>query len=83
MLKFIPIGGIGGVTKNMYVYEIYSDDKLKDIVIVDCGIGFPKEKELGQMIMQERRQLVSDLEPLMEGLTQTAVFVGESLRELR
>ena len=43
----------------------------------------PKEKELGQMIMQERRQLVSDLEPLMEGLTQTAVFVGESLRELR
>ena len=46
-LHFIPLGGIVGVTKNMYVYEIYSDDKLKDIVIVDCGIGFPKEKELG------------------------------------
>jgi ribonuclease J len=46
-LHFVPLGGIVGVTKNMYVYEIYNDDKLKDIVIVDCGIGFPKEKELG------------------------------------
>jgi len=46
-LHFIPLGGIVGVTKNMYVYEIYRDNKLKDIVIVDCGIGFPKEKELG------------------------------------
>ncbi len=46
-LHFIPLGGIVGVTKNMYVYEIYKDDKLKDIVIVDCGIGFPKENELG------------------------------------
>jgi len=46
-LHFVPLGGIVGVTKNMYVYEIYSNDKLKDIVIVDCGIGFPKEKELG------------------------------------
>src|SRR3989339_1736078 len=46
-LHFVPLGGIVGVTKNMYVYEIYNNDKLKDIVIVDCGIGFPKEKELG------------------------------------
>jgi len=46
-LHFIPLGGIVGVTKNMYVYEMYNDDKLKDIVIVDCGIGFPKEQELG------------------------------------
>jgi len=46
-LHFVPLGGIVGVTKNMYVYEMYNDDKLKDIIIVDCGIGFPKEKELG------------------------------------
>jgi ribonuclease J len=46
-LHFVPLGGIVGVTKNMYVYEIYSDEKLKDIIIIDCGIGFPKEKELG------------------------------------
>ncbi|HLL61060.1 MAG TPA: ribonuclease J [Candidatus Nitrosocosmicus sp.] len=46
-LRFIPIGGIVGVTKNMYVYELYENNTLKDIVIVDCGIGFPREKDLG------------------------------------
>ncbi len=37
-LKVIPLGGVGDVTKNMYVYE-YGDD----IVIVDCGVGFPDD----------------------------------------
>ncbi len=38
MLKLIPLGGVGDVTKNMYVYE-YGDD----IIVVDCGVGFPDE----------------------------------------
>ncbi len=46
-LRFVPLGGVVGVTKNMYVYELYKDNILQDIVIVDCGIGFPHEKELG------------------------------------
>src|SRR3989344_433593 len=46
-LRFIPLGGVIGVTKNMYVYELYDNEILKDILIVDCGIGFPMEKELG------------------------------------
>ena len=37
-LKLIPLGGVGDVTKNMYVYE-FGDD----IIIVDCGVGFPDE----------------------------------------
>jgi len=37
-LRFIPLGGNGQVTKNMYVYE-YG----KDIIIIDCGMGFPSE----------------------------------------
>ncbi len=37
-LRFIPLGGNGQVTKNMFLYE-YGDD----IVIVDCGMGFPSE----------------------------------------
>src|SRR3990167_5651825 len=37
-LKVIPLGGVGDVTKNMYVYE-YGND----IIIVDCGVGFPDE----------------------------------------
>lgn len=46
-LRFIPLGGIVDVTKNMYVYELYKNGNLEEIIIVDCGIGFPKEKELG------------------------------------
>jgi ribonuclease J len=46
-LRFVPLGGIVGVTKNMYVYELYKGDELKDILIVDCGIGFPREQEFG------------------------------------
>lgn len=41
-LKIIPLGGVGDVTKNMYVYEYDSD-----IIIVDCGVGFPDEGMLG------------------------------------
>jgi len=46
-LHFIALGGIVGVTKNMYLYELYENERLKDILIVDCGIGFPQERELG------------------------------------
>lgn len=46
-IRFVPLGGIVGVTKNMYLYELYEDERLKDILIIDCGIGFPLEKELG------------------------------------
>lgn len=41
-LKLIPLGGVGEVTKNMYVYE-YGKYQL----IVDCGIGFPDESTPG------------------------------------
>jgi len=37
-LRIIPLGGVGDVTKNMYVYECGND-----ILIVDCGVGFPDE----------------------------------------
>lgn len=38
ILKYIPLGGVGDVTRNMHVYE-YGND----ILVVDCGIGFPDE----------------------------------------
>ncbi len=46
-VRFVPLGGVIGVTKNMYLYELYQGDTLKDILIVDCGIGFPQDKALG------------------------------------
>lgn len=41
-LRFIPISGTTSVTQNMYVYESDSD-----IVVVDCGVGFPEEAAYG------------------------------------
>jgi len=46
-LRFLPLGGVVGVTKNMYVYELYRGEELSDILIVDCGMGFPDAKEFG------------------------------------
>lgn len=47
-LRLISLGGFGDVTKNMFVYE-YRRDKntISDILIVDCGIGFPDEAMYG------------------------------------
>ncbi len=41
-LKIIPIGGTTTVQKNMYVYESGND-----IIVFDCGIGFPGMEEPG------------------------------------
>lgn len=41
-IRMVPLGGVGDVTKNMFVYE-YGED----IVIVDCGVSFPDEGMLG------------------------------------
>lgn len=46
-VRFVPLGGVVGVTKNMYLYELYQNDALTDILIVDCGMGFPDAKEFG------------------------------------
>lgn len=41
-LKIISLGGFGQVTKNMFVYET-----ARDILVVDCGLGFPEEEVMG------------------------------------
>ena len=41
-LKIIPLGGLGEIGKNMTAYEFGSD-----IIIVDCGMGFPDEEMPG------------------------------------
>lgn len=48
MIKIVPLGGMGSVTKNLFVYEYSPDGKtVKDRLIVDCGIGFPEEEMYG------------------------------------
>lgn len=41
-LKFIALSGTTGVTENLYIYE-YGDE----IIIVDCGVGFPESEMHG------------------------------------
>jgi ribonuclease J len=41
-LKIIPLGGLGEIGKNMTAFE-YGND----IIVVDCGMGFPDEEMYG------------------------------------
>ncbi len=41
-LKIIPLGGLDEIGKNLTVLE-YG----KDMIIVDCGVGFPDEDMYG------------------------------------
>ena len=41
-LKIIPLGGLGEIGKNMTVFEFGGD-----IIVVDCGMGFPDEDMYG------------------------------------
>jgi ribonuclease J len=45
-LKYLPLGGVTGVTKNMHLYE-YNDQ----ILIIDCGLGFADETMIGVDLM--------------------------------
>ncbi|MEA3508727.1 MAG: ribonuclease J, partial [Synergistota bacterium] len=41
-LRFIPLGGLGQIGKNIFALE-YGED----IIVVDCGLMFPEEEMLG------------------------------------
>ncbi len=42
MVRFIALSGTTDVTENFYVYETE-----KDLIVVDCGVGFPEPDMLG------------------------------------
>lgn len=64
-LSFIPLGGMGDVTKNMYVYEYQNQ-----ILLVDCGLGFADETMFGVDL------LLPDIGYLQKALKQGKKIVG-------
>ncbi|MBP9819622.1 ribonuclease J [Candidatus Woesebacteria bacterium] len=64
-LTIIPLGGMGNVTQNMFLYE-YDDE----IVIVDCGIGFP------DMYMPGVDVLIPDISYLLKRLDAGKKIIG-------
>jgi ribonuclease J len=64
-LRLIPLGGMGNVTQNMYVYE-YEDE----LLLVDCGIGFP------DMYMPGVDILIPDISYVMKKLDEGKRIAG-------
>lgn len=64
-LKLLPLGGMGGVTQNMYIYQYENE-----ILIVDCGIGFP------DMYMPGVDTLIPDISYLQDQVQKGAKIVA-------
>lgn len=65
-IRLVPLGGTGNVTKNMFVYEYRYDGKLRDILIVDCGIGFPDQDMYGvDLVIPDIRYLKDKLDKIL------------------
>jgi ribonuclease J len=65
-LKIVALGGMGSVTQNMFLYE-YEDE----ILLVDCGIGFPDSYMPGVDV------LIPDVRYLMDLLEKGKQIVGQ------
>lgn len=70
MLRILPLGGIGNVTNNMYVYE-YDNGHQVERLIVDCGIGFPDEEMLGADLLVPDVSYLQGKEDSIVGLVLT------------
>jgi ribonuclease J len=67
-LRLIPLGGMGNVTKNMFLYEFG-----KEMLLVDCGIGFPETSMLGVDV------LIPDVSYVQERIKKGSRIVGMCL----
>lgn len=65
-LKIIPLGGMGDVTKNMFAYETP-----EEILLVDCGIGFPDYTMLGVDLLLPDISYLDDKQDKIVGMLLT------------
>jgi len=70
-IRFIPIGGSGNVTKNMFAYELRYGGRITDILLVDCGIGFPDADMYGVDVVIPDVRYLEDKKQYIRGLVFT------------
>jgi ribonuclease J len=70
-IRIVPIGGSGNVTKNMFAYELRYDGNLQDILLVDCGIGFPDADMYGVDLVIPDTRYLADKKQYIRGLVFT------------
>ncbi len=70
-IRLVPLGGIGNVTKNMFAYEYRYDGKLRDILLVDCGVGFPDPDMYGVDLVIPDVTYLQDKKDKIRGLVFT------------
>jgi ribonuclease J len=59
-MKFIALSGTTGATENLYVYEYGAD-----MIVVDCGVGFPDPEMLGvDLVIPDFDYIVKNKEKL-------------------
>lgn len=70
-VRIFPLGGIGNVTKNMYLYEYRIDGILTEMLIVDCGIGFPDDSMYGVDLVIPDISYLADKKNKIRGMVLT------------
>lgn len=64
-LRFIAISGTIDVTENLYVYEYQPDKGSSEIIVLDCGVGFPPEATFGvDLVVPDFSYLVKNKEKI-------------------
>lgn len=64
-LRFIAISGAIDVTENLYVYEFIPDKGPAEIIVMDCGVGFPEEAAFGvDLVVPDFTYLVQNKEKI-------------------
>ena len=77
-LKIIPLGGLNEIGKNMTVLE-YG----KDMIVVDCGLGFPEDDMYGiDLVVPDVSYVVKNQNKLPTALKATGPKIRVSTREI-
>jgi len=64
-LRFIAISGTIDVTENLYVYEYVPEKGPAELIVVDCGVGFPEEAAFGvDLVVPDFSYLVKNKEKI-------------------